>query len=336
MSDLRIDSNRAKPIAPGVGRSDSGAVLAGERGGYKEERGCPLCGSLNVRRTKLIDVESLVPLWREWAGIDIRPEFRGVRQIEQWNCAECTVTFFSPQFLAGSPELYSQLDGFEWYYRPQKWEHDAALEDLTGCKRTLEIGCGTGSFMALVQERLGIKMEGLELNPKATADALRRGLPVREARVEDLARELPSVYDAICSFQVLEHVPSPREFLEACCTLLKPGGRLLLGVPNAESYIRHMVTASDMPPHHMTRWTADVFGRVQKKFPLKLVRTACEPLAEYQVEWYLDAYAGILWRHGLGFLVRPWIRTRAIRFLRHSGMRRFLTGETIYVSYVRG
>jgi hypothetical protein len=123
--------------------------------------------------------------------------------------------------------------------------------------------------------------------------------------------------------------------LDACCTLLRPGGLLILGLPNQRSYVRHMVNPLDMPPHHMTRWTPQSLTQLQDHFPLRLVRNACEPLTDSQVELYVDTYAGILRRLELGFLIHPWVRTRTIHLIRRLEIGRFLRGQNIYACYVR-
>jgi 2-polyprenyl-3-methyl-5-hydroxy-6-metoxy-1,4-benzoquinol methylase len=301
----------------------------------KRQMECPLCNSRNTRILKFIDVEPVIALWREYYRIDIRPEFHDVSQMELWRCVNCSISFFAPERLTGSAQLYSQLENIDWYYLPRKWEYEIALRDLQGRQRILEIGCGSGSFMALAKEEAGLSVEGLELNTKAINDAVQRGLHVRLATAKDAANQSPGWYDAVCSFQVLEHVPEPGEFLRACCTLLRPGGLLILGLPNQQSYVRHMINPLDMPPHHMTRWTRRPLRRLQAHFPLKLVRTACEPLTESQVELYVDTYASILRRRNFGFLIHPWVRARTIRLIRRLGVGRFLRGQNIYACYVR-
>jgi len=266
--------------------------------------------------------------------IDIAPEFRGVSEMELWRCTECLLSFFAPQFLAGSPWMYTQLDNRGGYYIAQKWEYDTALVDLRGRQKILEIGCGSGRFMTLAKDA-GLSVEGLEQNNEAISEAKRNGLRVREATVEDAAKQCPGIYDAVCGFQVLEHVANPKEFLDACCTLLKPGGLLLLAVPNQDSYVRHMVNPLDMPPHHMTRWTRETFRRMPVHFPLNLVRAAFEPLPDYQVGWYVDTYAKLLERQGFSVFMRPRIYSGAINLIRSSGLGRFLRGQNIYACYVR-
>lgn len=296
---------------------------------------CPLCRSIKTRKMESMDVEPVIALWREYYQIDARPEFHNIPQMELWRCDDCEVSFFAPQCLAGSARLYSQLDKFDWYYAPRRWDYDAALKDLKPGQRILEIGCGSGNFIALAKDEAGLFVEGLEQNTEAIKQAAQRGLLVHGATAEDAAKQSPGMYDAVCTFQVLEHIAKPKEFLDACCALLRPGGMLLLGVPNQRSYIRHMINPLDMPPHHMTRWTREPLRRLQAHFPLRLLRVTCEPLSENKAEPYVDTYVGVLQRRGLGFLVPPWVGTRAVRFIRRPGVRVFFKGETIYACYLR-
>ncbi len=102
---------------------------------------CPLCRSGEIRRVKLIDVAPAIALWRQFFQIDITPEFQGVSQMELFRCVSCSISFFTPPCLAGSPQIYSQLANYGGYYLAQKWEYDAALADLRGRERVLEVGC---------------------------------------------------------------------------------------------------------------------------------------------------------------------------------------------------
>ncbi len=315
--------------------NESSSSISGVPQRLQTQMQCPLCRSAKTRRVRLIDVEPVIALWHEFYQIDIRPEFHGVSQMELWRCADCSVSFFAPECLAGSAQMYSQLEKIDWYYLPRKWEYEVALEDLQGRERILEIGCGSGNFMALAKVEGGLSLEGLEQNTKAINEAVQRGLRVREATAEDVAKQSPASYDAVCSFQVLEHVPKPAEFLQACCRLLRPGGLLIVAVPNQNSYVRHMINPLDMPPHHMTRWTRRSLAQLQAHFPLKLIRTACEPLTDSQVELYVNTYADILKRRGLGFLTHSWVRTRTGSAIRRLGVGRFLRGQNIYACYVR-
>lgn len=311
-----------------------GKATAGE-GKRDDSAYCPLCGSQDTWVAKSIEVEPVLREWERTFRLDVRQEFRGFPRFDLRQCGSCYIGYFAPRCLAGSPELYEQLEKHDGYYMPRKWEHDVALKDLRGCQRVVEVGCGLGDFVARARND-GIEIEGIEQNPSAVQQAERRGRPVRLLDLRDLAAQCAGKYHAVCSFQVLEHVPNPGEFLAACCALLARGGKLLLGVPNAESFLRHQFSVLDLPPHHMTRWSAKVFHRVPAMFPLRLERVKREPLAEYHVQEYVDAYIAVATRDDrLSSLCHPRIKALLANSLKRTGARRLLRGHTLYVAFSR-
>ena len=311
-----------------------GRLVPGGEDGYSTC--CPLCGSQDTRVAKSIEVEPLVREWERSLRMDVRQEFRGLSRFELRQCGGCSVGYFDPRSLAGSPELYARLEKHEWYYMPRKWEHDVALEDLRGCRRALEVGCGFGDFVGRAREEQGIEIEGIEQNASAVQRAAQRGWPVRRLDLLELGAQSPAAYDAVCSFQVLEHLADPAKFLAACCTLLRAGGKLLLGLPDTESFLRYQFNILDLPPHHMTRWSAKVLHRLPELFPLRVERLKREPLAEYHVEGYVDAYTSVLTRRGLlTSLCHPLVRALLTNTLKRTGVRHLLRGQTLYVAYVR-
>ncbi|MDD3719616.1 MAG: class I SAM-dependent methyltransferase [Actinomycetota bacterium] len=104
--------------------------------------------------------------------------------------------------------------------------------------RLLEIGCGTGFFLA----ELGRYFEtcGIDTSPFALKHA-RDNCPradIRCMRGEDIAGLGPDFFDAVVSRHVFEHMEEPGTVLEACYRVLRPGGVLLYVVPNTESIAR--------------------------------------------------------------------------------------------------
>lgn len=296
---------------------------------------CPLCSSQQTSLETSMSVAELVARWKKDANIDVSAEFGNVTVVEYYKCHECALGFFRPDSVAGSPALYEKLENREGYYLPRKWEHDAALQDLDGSHNGLEIGCGLGAFVARVNQEKGIHFEGCEQNPSAVKIGQANGIPIRLETIEELIARTPRSYDAVCSFQVLEHVVNPGDFISKSCELLRPGGKLIMGLPNAKSYIKHIFNIFDAPPHHMTRWSNDILIQLPRWFPLKLERIAYEPLPEYRVAWYVEVYDHLLRRYGFGLLLHPWIISRTMRVLKRPGIRRFLRGDTIYACYVR-
>lgn len=296
----------------------------------------PLTGGTEVSLVLRRSAASLVDAWRKGYGIDVGAAFRGCEGIELYRCERTGLLFFRPGSAAGGPELYEQLSRLDWYYLADKWEYDEALRDLAGAGEVVEVGCGRGAFLERVAAA-GARAVGIETNPAGVAEARSKGLAVEAADLAEYAARNGGRFDAACCFQVLEHVPEPRPFLEAMIALVRPGGRIVLSVPNAGSFIRHAGgNLLDMPPHHMTRWRAETFGALPGLFPLRLERIALEPLAPYHVDWFLavegdrlpGGLAGRVGRAALDRLARPALR-------RSPALRRRIDGHTLYACLER-
>lgn len=284
---------------------------------------------------KSIEVHPVVAAWRSGYEIDVGAEFHDLPAFDLRACSECSLRFFVPETLTGSGELYAQLEKFDWYYRDEKWEYEVALQDLLGCERILEVGCGSGGFIAVAGQAAGLKIEGIEQNAKAIQEAAHRGLPVRLGTVEEAAEQSPGQYDAVCSFQVLEHLRRPGDFLRASCELLRTGGRLLLGLPNADSFVRHEFNVLDLPPHHMSRWPLKVLSELPRFFPLRLKHARLEPLPDWQVWEFVHTYYSILARGRVARYLQPRVVNLLSAFVRRSGLRRWLRGQTVYACFER-
>ncbi|MEX2262551.1 MAG: class I SAM-dependent methyltransferase [Bryobacteraceae bacterium] len=108
---------------------------------------------------------------------------------------------------------------------------------LTG--PVLDIGCGGGLFLEQLRPRLpeGCLVLGLDFSAQAAGIAWKqKGLPVV---CGDLGRAAPfrgGGFAAITMFHVLEHLIDPREHLAQVFHLLRPGGRLIVQVPNADCW----------------------------------------------------------------------------------------------------
>ena len=97
--------------------------------------------------------------------------------------------------------------------------------------RLLDIGAGSGVFLAEAKKR-GWKIKGIELDPQAIRYA-RRQFGISLLNDELLNLKIPSqFFDAVHLNHVLEHVYDPVELLKRIKLILKPGGYLIIEVPN--------------------------------------------------------------------------------------------------------
>ncbi|HPF70439.1 MAG TPA: methyltransferase domain-containing protein [Candidatus Krumholzibacteria bacterium] len=107
-----------------------------------------------------------------------------------------------------------------------------------GCGHLVDIGCGNGAqtlrLADLAQRVTGVDIDAhfVDLFRRGIADA---GLADRVAALVAGGSAVPlpdGAADAVTCFTVLEHVPDERAALAEMHRLLRPGGRLVLTVPN--------------------------------------------------------------------------------------------------------
>jgi len=103
--------------------------------------------------------------------------------------------------------------------------------------RILDVGCGGGLLSeAMAQRSARVTAIDLveDLVKVAKLHGLESGVQVdyRVQSVEALAAEQPGSFDAVTCMEMLEHVPDPAAILQACATLLKPGGSLFVSTLN--------------------------------------------------------------------------------------------------------
>lgn len=99
----------------------------------------------------------------------------------------------------------------------------------------LDVGCGGGLFGRLLADR-GYRVFGLDFSRQAARVAWgQNGVPV-VAGVFSNAPFATNSFSVITMFHVLEHLYDPSAYIQAAWRLLKPGGKLIVQVPNASCW----------------------------------------------------------------------------------------------------
>jgi 2-polyprenyl-6-hydroxyphenyl methylase / 3-demethylubiquinone-9 3-methyltransferase len=105
-------------------------------------------------------------------------------------------------------------------------------------QQVLDVGCG-GGILADAMARKGAQVLGIDLAGKSlkvaqlhALEAGTTGVEYREVSAEALAAERPGGFDVVTCMEMLEHVPDPASVVQACATLVKPGGWVFFSTLN--------------------------------------------------------------------------------------------------------
>lgn len=241
-----------------------------------------------------------------------------------WQCSDCGYApAVSDGFLHFAPGVGGSADDFE----PEAFERLAALEEgsfwfrarnrlivqtllrwFPAMNAFLEIGCGSGYVLRAVAENF----------PRAAvagSEALSAGLPYAQARVPTAelfqadGRMLPysAEFDVIGAFDVLEHVSDDTRLLAGMFDALKPGGGIVVTVPQHQS----LWSEADRFARHKRRYArGDLIGKVTAagfeilqwtsfvalllplllaaRFRTRIFRRSFDPWAEFALPPWLD------------------------------------------------
>ena len=209
-------------------------------------------------------------------------------EVKLYKCLATGYRFYYPYSTIGDAEFYKDLSINRENYYSTRWEHNITLKQLNPYDTVLEIGSGFGVFLSLLKLK-GIDGKGLELNPHAVQKCTVEGLKVEGKLIQEVAKENTEKFSIVCNFQVLEHITDVHSFLKASIEVLKPNGKLIIGVPNNNPYlfINDTHHTLNLPPHHAGLWNKESLKSLETIFPLQLISMEFEPLT-YTFTYFLN------------------------------------------------
>lgn len=142
----------------------------------------------------------------------------------------------------------------------------------------LDIGCGNGGNLVLWSPQQ-VSCVGVEPH-RPTAEAARRTrkLDIRPGRLEEQSFP-PQSFDVITLSHVLEHVARPLDELRRVAALLRPGGEVLIWVPNYAGLLRRFFGDAWFPyeiPRHLWHFQADDLCSLLHQAGLRPVEISCD------------------------------------------------------------
>ena len=117
-------------------------------------------------------------------------------------------------------------------------------------QRIVDVGCG-GGILTEALARHGADATGIDLSEDlidvADLHGLESGINVHYQRIsaEELANQQPESFDHVTCMEMLEHVPNPGSIINACASLVKPGGMVFFSTLNRQpkSYVLAILAA---------------------------------------------------------------------------------------------
>ena len=169
-------------------------------------------------------------------------------------CQHCRTVFMNPQPTpAILKEFYANSRNYEYWNKyifpsSEKARREKIIKPRVKrineiCHRfrvprnfLVEVGPGYGTFCEEVQKRGYFKkVIAIEPSPSCAASCRKRGVETIQKPIEEVEK-LERVPNVIVSFEVIEHLYSPRDFILGCGRIMKPGSIVAVTCPNYEGF----------------------------------------------------------------------------------------------------
>jgi len=165
---------------------------------------------------------------------------------------EAEIARFYPDAYYGDPGEAKFSGPIEWLVRRVGARQARSLLDgVPAGGRVLDVGCGRGVLLRAVAQA-GYEAHGVEMSA-AAAKGVDAFATLRIAPRLAAAGYAAELFDAVIVWHVLEHLRDPRGAIDEAYRILRPGGRLVVAVPNFASAQARWAGADwfhlDLPRH---------------------------------------------------------------------------------------
>lgn len=169
-------------------------------------------------------------------------------------CSDCDTMYVNPRPTPAILEIYySKSENYAYWnkyifpasehvrrekiFRPRAerlaeicWRYNIQTDVI------LEVGAGFGIFCEEIKG-IGLfkRVIAIEPTPDLAKTCRQKGIEVVEQPIEQIRFDHEAI-SVIASFEVIEHIFSPRDFLNHCASLLKPAGLIAITCPNIKGF----------------------------------------------------------------------------------------------------
>jgi len=232
---------------------------------------CPVCGSIDIN-----------PL------LTVKDHSVSGKAFVIWQCSACTLRFTqdvpdsssigefyqSPDYISHTNIATGKVNRLYQQVRKYTLSQKAALimKHTVPSGTILDMGAGTGAFLHTMKER-GWKVTGLEPDAGAREQAKKTfGMDLYD--LQQLENLPVQSFDAITMWHVLEHVHNLHATIENLKSLLKPGGKIFIAVPNydsKDSSIYKLFWAAYDVPRHLYHFTPKAMSTLMERHNMKII-----------------------------------------------------------------
>lgn len=250
---------------------------------------CPWCGSENAQ-----------------LNLELKDLFLTQEPFKILECKECGLLYTTPRpnkdeigRYYKSEEYYSHQENKEGFI-PKVYEKvkSVNLKNKYGIAtegkekgKALDIGCGVGDFLHTMEQH-GWDCTGVEPSEDAKVIAKKRikGQLLSSEEQENLPN---SSFDIITMWHVLEHVDDIRWQIQQLHRLCKPGGRIIIALPNYKSYDGQYYKAEwaayDVP-RHLNHFNKETLIKILEESGLRHVKTEKLVWDAYYISYMSEKY----------------------------------------------
>jgi SAM-dependent methyltransferase len=234
--------------------------LASAKDAAEGARACPACGRSTAHRLRF-----------QINGCD-------VLQCRSCGLGRTETSAFDPAayytgdyFSGGHADGYADYLGAEPVLRREFARSVDFIRRYRGGGKLLELGCAYGFF--LMEAARHFDVAGIELAAEAAEHGRRAGLHILQGTADDAKLGEIGPLDVIVLFDVIEHLPDPRETLALCRRHLKPGGIIVITTGDFGSLSARLAGARwrlMTPPQHLWFFTRDSMQRLASGLDLTM------------------------------------------------------------------
>ena len=182
-------------------------------------------------------------------------------------------TYYTEDYFSGGhADGYADYLGAEPVLRREFARSVDFIRSYRSSGRLLELGCAYGFF--LKEAARYFEVAGIELAGEAAEHGRRAGLNISSGSANPESLRRVGHVDVIVLFDVIEHLPEPRETLDLCRQHLNPGGIIVITTGDFGSAVARLAGAKwrlMTPPQHLWFFTQESLRRMSAFLGLSMI-----------------------------------------------------------------